>query len=585
MAVKRHRTHFDVTAQDGTKQAFDSVERNLRRTKDAASSMGQTFRAVLGATVFAGLTRESGMAAMEAEKAQSRLTAVLRATGGAAGVTRREIDALADSLAENTLFDDEAFRSAAGELVKFGNIHGNVFREALALAADLASFMGTDVPAAAQMIGRSLQSPTEGLRMMEREFGKLTEAEEKHINTLVEQGRALEAQQAVLELYRRKVGGVAQEMNTGLTGAWAGAKKAANELLEALGAQGTRLNRTFGGATQLMKDIKSEMEGVRTPLRGLLEDTVGWLAHLRGVPGVIGNIGQAIHDAREKARLTASGRIKGTTTLAEAQQQQTDLEASIAAGQTSIQLGGKTTDSEEQKRREAFILRQQAEGQEELNRMRREYVEHLAGQEKKAFEERAKAEQKVIDGINEHNLRVEELGQNTVIFTNAAGEKVFMLKDHWELVTDAERRAKEAAQDLGFTFSSAFEDAIVGGKELSEILKGLEQDIARIVIRKAITEPLAAGITAALPFGGKRAAGGPVSAGSAYLVGEEGPELFVPGRSGSIAPNGAGNTYIIDARGADMAAVARIERSLIALAGPGVVERRAISAQRELRRR
>jgi phage-related minor tail protein len=37
-----------------------------------------------------------------------------------------------------------------------------------------------------------------------------------------------------------------------------------------------------------------------------------------------------------------------------------------------------------------------------------------------------------------------------------------------------------------------------------------------------------------------RAAGGPVSAGSAYLVGEQGPEVFMPNTSGSIIPNGKG---------------------------------------------
>lgn len=36
---------------------------------------------------------------------------------------------------------------------------------------------------------------------------------------------------------------------------------------------------------------------------------------------------------------------------------------------------------------------------------------------------------------------------------------------------------------------------------------------------------------------GKRAAGGPVSAGRSYLVGERGPEMFVPRSSGSIIPN------------------------------------------------
>ena len=40
-------------------------------------------------------------------------------------------------------------------------------------------------------------------------------------------------------------------------------------------------------------------------------------------------------------------------------------------------------------------------------------------------------------------------------------------------------------------------------------------------------------------FGGNRAAGGPVSAGTTYLVGEKGPELFTPSRSGNIIPNGS----------------------------------------------
>ena len=32
--------------------------------------------------------------------------------------------------------------------------------------------------------------------------------------------------------------------------------------------------------------------------------------------------------------------------------------------------------------------------------------------------------------------------------------------------------------------------------------------------------------------------GGPVSAGTPYIVGEQGPELFVPNQSGTIVPNG-----------------------------------------------
>jgi phage-related minor tail protein len=41
-------------------------------------------------------------------------------------------------------------------------------------------------------------------------------------------------------------------------------------------------------------------------------------------------------------------------------------------------------------------------------------------------------------------------------------------------------------------------------------------------------------------FGGARADGGPVWPGKSFLVGESGPELFRPGTSGMIIPNGGG---------------------------------------------
>ena len=45
-------------------------------------------------------------------------------------------------------------------------------------------------------------------------------------------------------------------------------------------------------------------------------------------------------------------------------------------------------------------------------------------------------------------------------------------------------------------------------------------------------------------FGGGKASGGPVSGGTSYLVGERGPELFVPQTSGTIIPNGGATLTI-----------------------------------------
>jgi hypothetical protein len=54
-------------------------------------------------------------------------------------------------------------------------------------------------------------------------------------------------------------------------------------------------------------------------------------------------------------------------------------------------------------------------------------------------------------------------------------------------------------------------------------------------------------------FGGGRASGGPVSAGTTYLVGENGPELFTSSTAGTIIPNqggASGNTFNITVNGA-----------------------------------
>jgi hypothetical protein len=57
-------------------------------------------------------------------------------------------------------------------------------------------------------------------------------------------------------------------------------------------------------------------------------------------------------------------------------------------------------------------------------------------------------------------------------------------------------------------------------------------------------------------FGGARANGGPVSSGQTYMVGERGPELFVPGSSGSIVPNNR-----LGGMGGDVSVVVNVDAS------------------------
>ena len=99
--------------------------------------------------------------------------------------------------------------------------------------------------------------------------------------------------------------------------------------------------------------------------------------------------------------------------------------------------------------------------------------------------------------------------------------------------------------------------------------------------RAAFSAMPAASLPSGANVGGKppeRAAGGPVSAGMPYLVGERGPELFTPATSGSIIPNGALTTSA--ARGAGSTMIVNLsvggsvvsERDLVRAVRDGMVD-------------
>ena len=95
---------------------------------------------------------------------------------------------------------------------------------------------------------------------------------------------------------------------------------------------------------------------------------------------------------------------------------------------------------------------------------------------------------------------------------------------------------------------------LIGGfQKLFGIIKsvvGAIQDLVSLVANNPAVRGIAGVISSA--FGGFRAAGGSVSAGTPYVVGERGAELFVPNSSGTIVPNGGmgGTTINLTVNGA-----------------------------------
>jgi TP901 family phage tail tape measure protein len=164
------------------------------------------------------------------------------------------------------------------------------------------------------------------------------------------------------------------------------------------------------------------------------------------------------------------------------------------------------------------------------------------------------------------------------------------IEKQYELNTAVQNQLQLAdgvANTLGQGLGSAF-DALISGAQgwedsLRQIASGVLVDIANQLIRIFVIEQAINAIkafltpfSAATPLGAgggqvgkfgtlgpnfgipQRAKGGPVSSGQTYMVGERGPELFVPGRSGTIVANdkmGGGSTNVIvnvDAKGSSV---------------------------------
>lgn len=140
---------------------------------------------------------------------------------------------------------------------------------------------------------------------------------------------------------------------------------------------------------------------------------------------------------------------------------------------------------------------------------------------------------------------------------------------------------KQAASSIGGAFTDSFRNVITGSMSAQEALAGFFNRIAdafmdmaaQIITKMIVIKTLESAIglfggggtqfkgsgPVAFPSGldiggfggalGFRANGGSVKSGSPYMVGERGPELFVPGRSGTIVPNnklgGGGSANVV----------------------------------------
>ena len=150
--------------------------------------------------------------------------------------------------------------------------------------------------------------------------------------------------------------------------------------------------------------------------------------------------------------------------------------------------------------------------------------------------------------------RVNNMAAKTLATYDEFGDKISLLKEK----TDTSRTALQQYEDATLDVRDALQKTAVDGlTSMEDSLLGVIQgtmsakdafrsmaqsilaDLARIAIRQQITGKIAGFIGGfGAPTG--KAIGGSVQRNQPYMVGERGPEMFVPNQSGSIVPNGQG---------------------------------------------
>ena len=102
---------------------------------------------------------------------------------------------------------------------------------------------------------------------------------------------------------------------------------------------------------------------------------------------------------------------------------------------------------------------------------------------------------------------------------------------------DAARAIDEVFERTGRSIEASLTRAARTGElAFSDMARSVASALAELAVERVVQGPLTR-LLENVPFLGQRADGGFVTPGNAYLVGERGPEVFVPAAAGSIESN------------------------------------------------
>jgi len=315
----------NVAVNVDARQATQNLQRLQQQSTNAANSITKTgksaasataniqrfgiaFRSVIGplVAVTGAVNLLSGSLRILGER-QADAAALengLKKIGGTTGDLTR-LQAIADKLGKQTLFNQEDFDRGFTLLTSFQSIGVSSYERVAKAAADVAQVTRQDVNSSLMQLAKALQDPEKGLTALARSGTQFTESQKEQVEQLVKSGQQLKAQDFILKEIEKQYGNAAtaagsagyagavdslqesfrdfqERLATGVEPAVAGTLKALSDLFDLV----SKIPKPVGQAALAIGGVTAAVLGLRAAIIALLPVAKALLAFALANPWI-----------------------------------------------------------------------------------------------------------------------------------------------------------------------------------------------------------------------------------------------------------------------------------------------------------
>ncbi len=501
----------DLIGRDRMSPAFDRAGKSAKKNADLMGKAGGVMKkgllggAVAGAAGLAVVGKFLVQGVKDAasyQKVLAKTAQVLKTTGHASGQTVKGIKDQAAALESLSGVDEELIINSQNVLATFTQIKNvgkdKIFDRATKSALDLSVAMNGDLQGASIQVGKALNDPVKGVTALTKVGVSFTQKQKDVIAAMVKTGNTAGAQKVILKELNKEFGGQAKAAGKGFEGTMARLQDAVGDTGRDIGA--LLLPKLTEAAKWLGEKIPVAVQDFKNGWKGIGKSTeIGDLAvSLRGLSDQLANLTTQAEGAKGNGFISfAHKSISALTTLSQSFEM---LGINWRLITATISKWNDTVAINFQK-----MITNIAEAGSKLPGPMGKHFQRIAADGKARISELQGSLDKTNTKIAQ--ARLEKLELNLRIL----GRQKATPKVDANIIAARAKLGQIAARLRG-----------IKDKYVSVFISEINRDRA----------------TAGRGPDGARAAGGPVTAGKTYWVGEKGPELFTAQTSGRIIANG-----------------------------------------------